>query len=111
MKLTPAVIRNMNNARVEVATMNVDDIVPQVSAFRSLRDLVEDSLRTGYRPTMRLAPVRRSREEFLRAAMTEVLADAYDKAMERSGSGIRSYRGSMPQVPRTPTAWAHIMSA
>jgi hypothetical protein len=111
MKITPTVINRMNEARSVVATMHVDDITVQVSAFRSFRDLVEDSLRTGYRPTMRLAPVRRTREEFLRAAMTEILADAYDKAMARSGSDIRAYRGSMPSVPNTPTAWTHVMSA
>lgn len=80
MKITPVVIRHMRDARVEVAGLPVDYIVARLSAFPTLRGMVEDSLRTGYRPTMRLAPVRRTREEYIRAAMTEILADAYDKA-------------------------------
>lgn len=58
----------MNAAREAVRMMSLDDIVPAYSAYISLRDLVEDSLRTGYVPTIQCGLYNETNEELHRAA-------------------------------------------
>ena len=115
--ITPALTRRFNIARVAVAHYTVNELVRHHGSWDTLDELVEDSLRTGYVPTMRAFPESYARDEMVRAAGTERVADAYDAAMVARGSNIRAYRGTELRVPYAdppstgPTVWDRIASA
>lgn len=100
LRATPAVIRLFNAARAVYESAPVDELVRNESAFQDLNALVQNSLRTGYRPTLHTLPDSRGREEMYRAARCERIADAFDAAMHAAGSDIRAYRDTDFEVPR-----------
>lgn len=108
--VTPALERRYNEARELAARRSLNYLVLANSAFKSFEALIQDSLTTGYRPTMRSDPENYSFAEMNRAAELERLADEYDRVMAEAGSDIRAYRGNSLVIPRptSRTAWDHI---
>ncbi len=71
----------------------VDALTRRLTAWPSFDDMLDAG--GGYRPTLHTRPCNRSHDEIRRAALTEVLADAYDAAQAARGDRRRAYRGGL----------------
>lgn len=78
----------------KVNEMNVDECCRAHTAFSDLQDLVKDSLRTGYRPSLYTTPRGSSVGAYERAFLAQKIADAYDAAMASHNRPERAFRGS-----------------
>jgi hypothetical protein len=89
------------HALAVVRVESLDETVRAFSCFKSFGELIEDSTRTGYTPTLRTRPDDSSLPALLRAERAKRIADAFDWHMithrvvsPRGGHPLRAWRGS-----------------
>ncbi len=89
------------HAAAIVRIESLDETVRVSSAFKSFDELVQDSMRTGYVPTLLTRPMNSTVSALLRAERAKRIADAFDWHMSthqarspRDGRPLRAWRGS-----------------
>jgi hypothetical protein len=88
-------------AEAVVRIESLNDTVRISSAFRTFDELIQDSIRTGYIPTLLTKPFNSSVPSLIRAVRAKRIADAFDWHMSvhqvrspRDGHPMRAWRGS-----------------
>jgi hypothetical protein len=82
-------------AQAKVDALTIDECVDRHTAMSSLQEIVDCTLRDGYRPSLYTTPINgTSVWKLERCAMALRIADAFDAEMARLGRSERAYRGS-----------------
>jgi len=88
-------------AEAIVRLESLNDTVRISSAFKTFDELLQDSIRTGYIPTLRTKPFNSTVPALTRALRAKRIADAFDWHMSihkvrspRDGQPMRAWRGS-----------------
>lgn len=82
-------------AQAKVDALTVDQCVAGHTAMATLQEIVDCTLRDGYRPSLYTKPMGGTKVwQLTRAAMAKKIADAFDAEMARLGRSERAYRGS-----------------
>jgi hypothetical protein len=89
------------HAEAIVRIESLDETIKVSSAFKSFDELIEDSIRTGYIPTLLTRPSNSTVPALTRAERAKRIADAFDWHMSvhqvrspRNGEPMRAWRGS-----------------
>lgn len=82
-------------AQAKVDALTVDQCVAGHTAMATLQEIVDCTLRDGYRPSLYTKPMGGTSVWKLERALTaKKIADAFDAEMARLGRSERAYRGS-----------------
>lgn len=88
-----------SQALAEAATMTIDQALKKITAFRSFQELIDDSLQSGYRPTLWVGTQHlHDHADFLRVALAVKIADAFDAKMTELGQPQRAWRTPAPRA-------------
>jgi hypothetical protein len=88
--------------RNEIRARSLDEVVAAHTAFDNFEGLVQESLRTGYRPSLYTKPKGKALYHYRSAEMALRIAEAFDYEMAKQGSSTRCFYGNEEQPKQVP---------